>query len=274
MSTESAFKIDYYLQLLDLSYQVIQSLAGKPSTDPRLPDCQQLADKLFFHAATIYWLRQGTKAPGPHFPNGEAWFYDFASVAVIARTALETYLTLFEVFFEPTTDDEFEFNHALWQLSGFVIRENFVPSDSALQPQVAKLQQEIANMRTRLRKTQKFNSLTPREQKDVLKGKRRRDWTSVAKAAGFGEQTIRQMYAYYSGYVHADGLSGVQIVDAKTAQDQIGYIETHMTTVMMVMSKLIIEYANKFSEARAICDKNPVAFYRAQVWSGVASRIP
>ena len=79
---------------------------------------------------------------------------------------------------------------------------------------------------------------------------------------------------YYSGYVHADGLSGVQIVDAKTARDQIGYIETHMTTVMMVMSKLIIEYANKFSEARAICDKNPAAFYRAQVWSGVASRIP
>jgi hypothetical protein len=61
--------IDKYLQLLDLAYQVIESLAGKTSTDLRLPDCHKLAIKLFFHAASTYWLQQGTKAPVPHSPK-------------------------------------------------------------------------------------------------------------------------------------------------------------------------------------------------------------
>jgi hypothetical protein len=272
--SQSTFKIDQFLQLLDLAYQTIQSLAGKSSTDPRLPDCQQLADKLFFHAATIYWLRQGTKAPGPHFPNGEVWFYDFASTAVLTRAALETYLTLFEVFFEPATDDEFEFSHALWQLSGFVIRENFAISDPAFRQQVADSQKQIQEMRTRLQRTKKFNALKPGEQKNVLEGKRKRDWTNLARAAGFGEQTIRQMYAYYSGYVHADGLSGVQIVGAQSAKDQTAYIEIHMTTLMIVLSKLVIQYAAKFPEAKAVCDNNPSVFYRVQVLSGAANLVP
>lgn len=218
-------------------------------------------------------MRQGTKAPLPSSTGG-ANFYDFASVAVITRAALETYLTLFEVFFEPANDDEFEFQHALWQLSGFIVRENYIPSDPTLQSQFANAQQEIQGFKNRLQKTAKFASMTPGERKEILKGKRKRDWTSVANAAGFGEQTIRRMYAYYSGYVHADGLSGVQIVIAKTAQEQIEHIEFHMVTMMVVMSKMIVEYAKKFPEAKAVCDKNPDAFYRADVLAQAVSRIP
>lgn len=273
MSTHLTFNTDQYLQLLDLAYQVAQSLKGKQSAIPYLPDCQQLAAKLFFHAATIYWLRQGTRAPLRSSEEG-AFFYDFASVAVLTRAALETYLALFEVFLEPTTEDEFEFNHALWQLSGFVIREDFVPSDPTLQNWVADSQKEIQQMRTRLQKTKKFGSLKRGEQRDVLKGKRRRDWPSVAKAAGFGEQTVRLMYAYYSGYVHADGLSGAQIMSAQTAQDQIQFIERHMHTVMIVLSKMIVEYVKKFPEAKAVCDKNADTFYLAEILSGAASRLP
>lgn len=270
MSTQLTFSTDQYLQVLDLAYQVAQSLKGKPSADPRLPDCQQLAAKLFFHAATIYWLRQGTKAPLLSSEEG-AFFYDFPSVTVLTRAALETFLTLFEVFLEPTTEDEAEFNHALWQLSGFVIREDFIPSDPRLQERVPNLQKEIQEMRTRLQKTTKFRSLKPGEQRDVLKGKRKRDWPSVAEAAGFGEQTIRRWYSYYSGYVHADGLSGAQIVSVQTAQDQIEFIEMHMLTVIVVLSKMILGYAKKFPEARAVCDNNPNTFYLAEIFSRAAS---
>jgi hypothetical protein len=82
------------------------------------------------------------------------------------------------------------------------------------------------------------------------------------------------MYAYYSGYVHADGLSGTQIVAAKTAKDQIEQIETHMRLIIIVMSKMILDYANKFPEAKAVCDKNSDAYYLAEIWSEVASRLP
>jgi hypothetical protein len=273
MSAPPTFDVKQYLQLLDLAYQVAQSLKRKPASDSRWPDCQQLATKLGFHAATVYALRQGTRAPLPSSASG-ANFFDFASVAVITRAALETYLTLFEVFFEPTTDDEFEFSHALWQLSGFIVRENYVPSDPALQSKFANAQQEIQDLRNRLQKTAKFATMTPGEQKEVLKGKRKRDWTSVVNAAGFGQQTIWRIYAYYSGYVHADGLSCVQIVTANTADEQIEHIEFHMVTMMVVMSKMIVEYARKFPEAKEVCDKNSDTFYLADVMAQAVSRIP
>jgi hypothetical protein len=274
VSIQSKFTTDQYLQLLDLAYEVAQSLAGKPSLDSRWPDCQQLALKLFYHATTVYMLREaGTKAPVPRLGN-DCFFYDFPSVTVLTRAAFETYLTMFEVFFEPATEDEFEFRHALWLLSGFVVRENYNSSDPALQSQFAKAQKEVQDIRTRLQKTKKYKSLTSSEQRKVSKGRSIRSWKDVAKAAGFGEQTIQRMYAYTSGYVHADGLSGTQIFAAKTAKDQIDHIESHMRKIMMVLSKMILDYAKKFPEAKAVIDQNPDAFYRAEIWSGAASRLP
>ena len=266
---------DQYLQLLDLTYEVVQSLKGKKMPDSRLVDCEQLAVKLFFHAATVYQLSEiGTKAPVPYSLKEGSSFYDFPSIVVLTRAILETYLTLFEIFFEPVTEDEFEFNHALWLLSGFVIRENFAPSDPTLQEQMAKAQEEIQEMRDRLQKTEKYKSLKPGEQRKILKGEGIRSWKSVAKAAGFGEETIKRMYAYYSGYVHADGLSGAQIVAAQTAQDQLTHIEIHMRAIMIVLSKMILDYAKKFSEAKVVCDKNPDTFYKAEIWSGAVSLLP
>ncbi len=274
MSIQAVPTTDQYLQLLDLTYEVAQSLRGKPSPDNRWPDCQQLAAKLFFHAATVFWLREaGTKAPVPRSINGCS-FHDFPSVAVLTRACLETYLTLFEVFFEPVTEDEFEFRHALWLLSGFVVRENYVSLDPTLQSQFANAQTEINEMRTRLQNTNRYKSLKPSEQRKVSKGEAIRSWRTVAKSAGFGEKAILRMYAYYSGYVHADGLSGTQIATARSAQEQIDHIEIHMRTIMIVLSKTILDYAKRFPEARAVCDKNPDVYYRAEIWSGAASRLP
>jgi hypothetical protein len=81
------------------------------------------------------------------------------------------------------------------------------------------------------------------------------------------------MYAYYSGYAHADGLSGAQIVSAPAPQQQLGFIDLHMHTCMMVLSKMIIDYGNAFPESKRACDAKPDAFFRAQVWAEVASRL-
>ena len=241
MSSEITPTMHEYLQLLDLTYEVAQSLKGKSLDDHRWPDIQQLALKLFYHAASIYFLRLGTKVPVPYSTGQGAFFYDLASVTVLARAALETYLTMFEVFFEPTTEDDFEFNHALWLLSGFKIREDFIPTDPELQERIVSSQEEIQEMRDRLAKTEKFKALSKSQKKDVLMGFRRRPRSNVAQAAGFGEEFIRRVYGYYSGYVHADGLSGTQLFSLKTGQEQTEFIENHMRTVMIILSKMILD---------------------------------
>lgn len=248
-----------YLQLLDLLYQVAQSLKGKTYPDSRIHDCNRLALKLFFHAATLLWLKQGTRAPVPE-PDG-AYFYDIASSAVITRSALETYLTMYELFFEPISDDEREFRYAVWILSGFVIRNDILTSDPTL----------IA-MRKRIRNTTTFASLSSKQQRLVLeKGKKlSKDFKKRTKAAGFSPIIFRRMNQYLSSYVHSDGLSATQIIDADTPEKQQGYIKNYMNLVMMVMAKMILEYRKLFPSAEAWCIAKPKAFLLAEHWSEIA----
>ena len=253
------FDLSQYLGILDLTFQVVQSLDGKPSPDPRLADCQHLAAKLFFHAATIYHLRQGTKAPLASLTNG-ADFSDCASVAVITRSALETYLTMQEVFFEPVNEDEFEFNHALWQLSDAIVLENYVPSNPVLRSQAANAQQQIQALKKRLQKTAKFASMKHGEQKEALKGKRKRNWKCAAKVTGIEEKIIRLIYAYASGFVHAGGLTTFRIMAAQSAKKQIDLFELFMRPTMYVMLKMVLDYAKKFPEAKAVLEKNTGLF--------------
>jgi hypothetical protein len=243
-----------YLPLLDLAFDVAQSIKGKKTTDHIMPDCQQLALKLYMHAATIYHLRQGTKAPVPKSVEEGTNFFDFSSAAVLTRAAIETYLTLFEVFFEPVSADEREFRYLLWILSGVIIREKYDPNDPSLSEQVLESKKLIANLRKRLQATKRFSTLSSRQQNDVLKGKRMtRNWEDVAKAANFNKEFIRRIYAYYSGYTHSDGLSGIQIVTAKTRDQQIQMFELHMAIVMILLSKMIINYYDLFPESKKAC---------------------
>ena len=178
---------------------------------------------------------------------------------------------MFEVFIDPQTNDDFEYQHALWQLSGFIVRETYPSSEPLIVSQVADAQKENQSIKDRIRQTKKYQSLKGWEQKDVLKGIRRRDWTAIARQASFNETIIRKIYSYYSGYVHADGLSGAQIFIAQTKEEQLQFIETDMCTVMIVMSKMIIDYANKFQEAQIVCANNSETLHLANIWARAVS---
>lgn len=263
---------DHYLGLLGLAYEVAQSLEGRTPPFPWMADCQPLAAKLFFHAATVYHLwENGTKCPVPAKDGEGSWFFDFASVQVIARSALETYLTLFQVFFEPVTDDERSFRHALWLLGGLVVREGRLPANVP-QEHVFRAQQEIEDVRDRIKGTQRFASLTPRQQRQVLAGRKlNRARAELAQAAGFSEDLLDIVYSYQSGYVHADGLSGIQIIGARTREEQTQFIEASMrTTIMPCLSKMILDYEAIFPEAKAVCDVNADMLHWAKVYSGSA----
>lgn len=272
MAQEYSFSDKEYLEILELTFEVVESINGKVSPDGRKPDSQYLALKLYTHAATAYWLYTGTKSTVPASTGGSA-FIDFSSIAVLTRSALETYLSFFEVFIAPKTDDEFEFNYCLWHLSGQVIRENLIPIDPALHEDYKIVQEDIKALRDRLMATAVFQNLKPKEQKDVLRGKRKRDWLLVAKSAGFDHQFIRRIYAYYSGFVHADGFTAGQLMSAQTRDDQLFHAQIHLVTLMIILAKFVLDYGNLFEEVRAIFPKFNSAFERATFWSEIAKML-
>jgi hypothetical protein len=265
-SLNEIFDNNSYPDILDLTFDVIEALKGKKVTDSRFPDCQQLATKLFFHGATICYLKDGTKAPSPYSIGGTN-FIDFAFAAVIVRAALETYLVLYDVYFGPSSENEFEFEYATWKLAGFVIRENYVPSDPAFKNDYETSQKQIHEIRERIKKTKKIQSLKPNQQKSVLQGKRIKNRKRTAKAAGFGEKTLTLLYKYYSGYVHADGLSASQIMASETRKEQVKMFKFHMIFMMILLSKLIVEYAKRFPESAKACLNKLEIFTHAKVYA-------
>ena len=254
-----------YPRVLNFTYEVVNSLKGKKEADERKFICEKLATKIFLHASTIHHLRSGSNVTLEAYPNG-SHVVDFASILVITRAIFETYLNLFEIFFEPQNDDEFEYRYAVYQLRGLKIAELTIQNNPMAEGQdvdfILQVQQrfkDIESLKNRIKRTSHFQTLDQNQQKASLEGslfpKRNRD--DLAKEAGFGKKSFQQIYAYLSGYTHGDSLSIIQIKDAVSDEEKDSFIRLSMGLVMMVLSHLILNYARKFPQARAVCDAQP-----------------
>ncbi|MEX2030540.1 MAG: hypothetical protein WD906_06180 [Anaerolineales bacterium] len=186
---------------------------------------------------------------------------------------MDTFLTLYHVFFSPETEDDFEFRYSLWRLAGEVVREGLPPSDPSLRPSYDFAQRDIANLRRRLEATSRFKTLTTKKQRSAMRGHRSVNWPKTAEEAGFGKQMIHQIRAFYSGHVHADGLSASQVIQAETRDAQIEHVEIDMTMVMVVLAKFVCLYAGKFPEAKAACERNGGTYQHAVSLARAASRM-
>ena len=254
-----------YPKILNFTYEVVNSLKGKKEKDHRKLMCEHLAFKIFLHAATIQHLRIGSNITLDAYPDG-AHVIDFASIFVLTRAIFETYLNLFEVFFEVDNDDEFEYRYAVYQVRGLKIANLAIENNPAAEGHdldfISKVQQrfdEIENFRERIKNTIYYQKLDHNQQKLSLKGVLfpKRNKEEIAKMAGFGKKTFQQTYTYLSAYTHGDSLSIAQIKDAVTDEQKGSYIRLSLSLVMMVLSHLILNYAKKFPEAKAICDGQP-----------------
>ena len=269
---EPLFSEEEYLGLLELTYSLAEAISGKVFSDGRKPDSQLLALKLFTLAASAYQLYKGTRLPFPASTGGSD-FIDFSSIAILTRSAIETYLTFFDVFVAPKNNDEFEFRYCLWYLSGYVSLEKFDPHDPDLQADYGKAQEEIFALRERIKATSIYKSLKEGDQNDILKGKRQRNWDKELDSAGFGKWTFRNVYRYNSGFVHADGLTTSQLMSAETKEDQLFHAETDLVTMMVIISKFIVDFGLLYEEASLVFPRFDKIYKRALMWSDIARKL-
>jgi len=274
MTYDIKFSSDEFPILHELAYEVIQSLEGTKSSDKRIYDVQHLALKIFFHSASAYYLLQGTNVASPSsIGDGEISFIDPGSIVVLSRSALETYLTFFEVYINPSNDDEFEFNYCLWHLSGISFLENYEPIIETPEEKIEEMNSQIEHFRDRIASTDTFSKLKKGKQHEVLKGIRRRDWKEVASSADIGYKFVRMVYKYYSGFVHSDGFTSKHLFSAESLVQQKNLGGLHFKIIMIALSKFILDYSSKFKKAKIILEDYPKAYQIAQGWAEIASRI-
>lgn len=247
MNDDSLYSDEEYLLILDLFYQVVEFLKGNVPEDVRLPDVQALAFRLFSHASSVYWLYRGTRISIKSLVT-EGKIVDFGSIVAITRASLETYRKFFEVYISPNDDDEFEFEYCFWHLSGLILYRNYEAYSEESAEDLRNRLDELSKVEERIKSTKKFQHFLPKEQGRILNGFRKRSWENFAKEAGFGSNFLKNIYRNYSGYVHADAVASQQQYSTVNLADQEELAQIHLIFQMILLSKFILNYTEKFSE--------------------------
>lgn len=244
--------------MLEIFGHCVQSLEGKTlaAGDGWQADIQPLAVKLFFHLGTLFHLQEGTSLPD--IMGVSPKYVDFPSVAIIARSAFETYLTFHFIFAGTDNKEEKCFRHKLWVLGGFLDRQKFIPTTAEGKKRIEDEKHQIDKLRHEITAHRIFSNLPKERQKEALKGKWRLHfkWEDLAEQAGSHKDYFVPLYAYVSAHAHGSYLSILQVSQAIDRQTQRELTKLYTGVGLNLMSHFIKTYTSLFPEAQKILDLN------------------
>jgi hypothetical protein len=250
--TEREVHIQDFDSLIDAFVDIGSQLAGvqiDPSTQ-FLYNAEGLGKKLINHIVTTRILWEGYKL-GTY--EGTV---DFGSMAILARAALETYLTFNYLFVSPADDDEKLFKLNAWYLGG-LDRIKYKP---AYEENQAKYQEEVnyaALLKDTIRKTRYFVDLKDSIKRQVLKGIWKiGGWPDLAKEAGFDENYFRKQYMFLSTYGHSNHLSVIQTQQIIDIEDKRQMADAFISVPMVVLGKFAYDYVQIIPTLKGQIDFN------------------
>ena len=261
-----------YLLLLGLLYQVIKENKNSPAgQNGRFLEAEGLALKLFSHSASAFCLSRGTTIKD--FPSLKINFFDPASIHVLTRAILETFLTFHYVFVAPKTNQMRDFHYWAWQLGGPCERQKFPVRSPEGKKKLKEEKQNIKELQDNLKSNQVFQSLKEKQQDKTLTGRwRQKSWRNIALDAGFNELHASAIYSYLCEYAHSGSLSTLQIRQAKTKKIQRSLFGGSMNVIMIAIANMTFSYCRIFPKGNKALEKNPQATNLARVWVNVAQQ--
>lgn len=258
-----------------LTGHLAETIEGLPAIQPddaRLIECEELLIKLLLHTLS---MRQLYNRPQP-LPGRTPGLtvYDFPTAIVIARTAFETYLTLFDVFLSPETPEEFEFRYLLWRIKGYIALQSFDTVSSFGAAQHKMLMGHLDEFRTKLQATPRFQTMSQGQKNTALnKGKDESQPQRDYEAAGFAADVAKRIYGFTSSYVHSDGHAAYQIRSARTHEAQRNMFEMSISFALMAVARTILGIENLFPAITSTTKARPLARMLVDVYAEVAMRI-
>jgi hypothetical protein len=261
-------RTEEYKLLLGVFVRSIEVMAGRKlaGDDSWIAEAEHLAAKLFFHLASLLYLRPGTRLG--ELAGINIRFFDFASSAVLARACFETYLAFHFIFISPTSTAERHLRYLVWSLGGLLDRQRMTPLTDYGRERLKEDRKQIETLHTQIEHNAAYAALAPQRQKDARKGNWRfgKSWVDLAVIAGGSERYFVGLYAYLSSYAHSGYLSALQVGQAldKKVQFQLGqmYIEVGLT----IMSYFLTDYASLFPPVSAALEASPEDRRLIEAW--------
>jgi hypothetical protein len=199
---------------------------------------------------------------------------DIASIAVLTRAAMETYLTLNHVFVAKECDTTRELRFLSWDLAGYIERADFTAKD----PEHIKLKEkEVKEANRRILELEKlvaYQELNSKKKKQIIRGNWRANasWHDLAIESGFNSDYFSQQYKYLCSYAHSGRLSVIQVQQNDTFKIQQDMADSFMGTLMMILAKNMIDYIKIFPNLELV-KQNRDLYSIIFLWKEIAERI-
>ena len=258
---------------LELFIQLVESQNGKgiEAGEEWLNDAQVLATKLFQHLVSMQCLSMGSTVETQDIAR--VHFIDHASVKVIARAALETYLVFFFIYGEPDQHGKInrelsKFRHNTWHLGGLVDRQRYVVNSEEGREALAVEERAIGLLRSEIEASPYLSTFGAKHRRQLSNGIWRAglSWSGLGVKAGFHEDYFRNIYNYLCGYSHSSYASALQVRQAKSIDDQRWLIWIILQIGMVLMTHFSFIYPTVFTDANAILPNNSAARAIAAKW--------
>lgn len=256
-----------YSTLLDLFIRLVESQAGIEIEDGGawLNDAQVLSIKLFRHLVSMRALAAvaTVKTAG----GQTVFFVDHASVKVIARAALETYLVFFYLY--GSADRSLSnFRHKTWQLGGLCDRQRYHVSTKEGHDVLAREKKQIEVLQSEIGMLPQLSEYTEKQRKKLLSGEWRigKGWADLGAQAGFHGKYFDNIYGYLCGYSHSSYLSALQVGQAESIEDQQKLTLSILGIGTVLMAHFAFTYASAFGNAETVLSGDPSAKRVAEKW--------
>jgi len=200
---------------------------------------------------------------------------EFASIFVLTRAALETYITLNHIFTTPENQLEHEFRFHAWDMAGYLERLKY----PAMSAESVKQQSEEAKasllLKSEIENNPYFMRLGDKLQKEVFKGNWRlsKGWSDLAVNAGFNKSFFDTNYKFLCGYAHSGRLSVLQILQTKDVKDQESMSLGCVGTIMVVIAKHVYDYIELLPELKKMVNINSPEFQLIYLWKQIGENL-
>lgn len=256
-----------YEELLHLFIDLVQSQARKKIVEGEgwMNDAQTLSIKLFRHLVSMQIISTGSTIERQGTPI--VFFIDHASVKVMTRAALETYLVFYYIF-GGQNQSLSKFRHSTWVLGGLADRQLSHAATDENRAVLVKEKMQIEELKLEIEKSPFFSSFTPKQQDQLLKGKWRvgNGWSDLGVAAGFHKKYFDNIYSYLCGYSHSSYISAMQVGQAQSVEDQESLTNSIMSIGIVIMAHYAFSYSRAFESAKEVLNKSSSAQVIAEKW--------
>jgi hypothetical protein len=138
---------------------------------------------------------------------------DLSAVCTIARAQLEAYLTFFNLFVQPDSEDERALRVAIYRLQSLTVRaENGTVSSPELDARRQYNKEQIDEVHIELKQNPVFVLYHKDKRSSILKGRysKQKSWDVLIEESKLQNEIAKTAYALYANHAHSEYISIIQ----------------------------------------------------------------